>query len=186
MKREKKVFKDVKTCDAAYLFNAPSGVPGDITRADETSVEPAMLIEAGSPPAFAAKFGIPMKYATGGISQIVTGDDATVFQGILGRGAPSLAGSIDSDSDLTGGVPNPDQPQNFIVRGYVSVVCIAGTPVRGGVVYMQVTAHSGAVPGDLRADGTDSGNAVALTNAQASWATDGKDADNNAELRVAR
>jgi hypothetical protein len=167
---------------AAYLFQAPAGVPGDITRPDETSTEPAMLIAQTA--VFAQKYGIPVKYATGGISQIVSGDVATVFAGILVRQAPGISGN--ANSGLTDTIPNPKQVQAFIVRGYGSVAVFAGTPVRGGVVYMQSVANAGAVPGDLRADGTDGGNAVALTNAQASWACDGKDADGNAEIRVAR
>lgn len=167
---------------ASYLFQAPAGVPGDITRPDESNTEPAVLIAVSA--VFAQKYGIPMKYATGGISQIATGDVATAFAGILIRSAPAISGNV--NSGLTDTIPNPKQIQDLLVRGYCNVICFAGTPVRGGVVYMQVTANAGAVPGDFRADGVDSGNAVALTNTQASWATDGKDADLNAEIRVAR
>ncbi|CAB4149668.1 hypothetical protein UFOVP558_17 [uncultured Caudovirales phage] len=167
---------------SAYLYQAPCGVPGDVTRPDESNVEPAMLIAISA--VYAQKFGIPMKYATGGISQIASGDAATVFAGILVRQAPGISGNALSGLDDT--TPNPDQVQGLLVRGYGNVRVFAGTPARGGVVYMQVTANGGAVVGDLRADGTDSGNAVALTNTQASWATDGKDADGNAEIRVAR
>ena len=166
----------------AYLYQAPNGVPGDITRTDETNVEPAMLVAVST--VYAQAFGIPMKYQTGGISQIEASDAATVFAGILVREVPSISGN--TDQTFTGNIPNPDQVQGLAVRGYVSVKCVAGTPARGGVVYMQVTAHSGAVVGDLRADGTDSGNAVALTLAQASWASDGVDSDLNAEIRIAR
>lgn len=167
---------------ASYLYQAPAGVPGDITRPDETSVEPAMLVAISS--VYAQAYGIPVKYAAGGISQIASGDAATVFAGLLMRSAPEISGNL--NSGLTNTIPNPVQPQNFMVRGYGNVICVVGTPARGGIVYMQVTANGGVNVGDLRADGTDSGNAVALTLAQASWASDGKDADNNAEIRVAR
>lgn len=166
----------------AYLYSAPAGVPGDVSRPDETNVEPAKLIAVSS--VFAQAFGIPVKYATGGISQIASGDAATVFAGILIREAPSIAGS--NTQGLDDAIPNQFQVQGFAVRGYVTVKCVAGTPVRGGIVYMQVTANSPYNVGDLRADGVDSGNAVALTATQASWASDGKDASNNAEIRIAR
>lgn len=166
----------------SYLFSAPAGVPGDVTRPDESNVEPAMLIAVSS--VFAQAFGIPVKYATGGISQFASGDAATVFAGVLIREAPSISGN--ANQGLADAIPNPDQPQGFLVRGYVSVKCVVGTPARGGVVYVQSVANGGVAVGAFRADGTDSGNAVALTAAQASWASDGVDADKNAELRVAR
>lgn len=166
----------------AYLYNAPAGVPGDITRTDESNTEPGMLIANAS--VFAQAFGIPLKYASGGFQQFTGSEAATAFAGVLIRNAPSIGGN--SNQGLNDAVPNPDQPQDVLVRGYVSVICVAGTPARGGVVYVQITANGGVAVGAFRADGTDGGNAVALTNTQASWATDGKDANNNAELRVAR
>lgn len=169
-------------CPPAYLYQAPNGIPGSVTRVDESNVEPAKLIAVAD--VFAQAFGIPMKYATGGISQIASGDAATVFAGILVREAPSQSGNALSGFEDT--IPNPDQIQGFLVRGYCSVKCVAGTPARGGVVYMQVTANGGVPVGAFRADGTDSGNAVALTLTQASWAVDGVDADDNTEIRVAR
>lgn len=168
----------------AYLFQAPNGVPGDITRTDETNVEPAMLIAASS--VFAQAYGIPMKYVSGGIQQFSGSETAPVFAGVLVREVPSIAGDLNSDTVLDPTVPYAKQVQGLAVRGYVSVKCVAGTPARGGVVYVQVTANGGIAIGAFRADGTDSGNAVALTATQAEWATDGKDSFNNAELRIAR
>ena len=165
----------------AYLFSAPAGVPGDITRTDESNVEPALLIAVSS--VFAQNFGIPMVYAAGGISQVGSGNVAADFAGVLVRQAPGISSNSDA---LTGNVPNPDQIQGLLVRGYCSVLCAAGTPARGGVVYMQITANGGIAAGSFRADGTDSGNAVALSATQAEWATTGLDANKNAELRVAR
>jgi hypothetical protein len=167
----------------SYLFQAPTGVPGDITRPDETNVEPAMLVGVGGT-VFPTAFGIPVKYVAGGIQQFNGGSEtAASFAGVLIREAPSISG-IAGDTTL-GGIPNSVQPQGLAVRGYVSVVCAAGTPARGGVVYVQIIADAVAV-GAFRADGTDGGNAIALTAAQAEWASDGVDAAGNAELRIAR
>jgi len=67
----------------------------------------------------------------------------------------------------------------------VSVKCVSGTPARGGSVFIQIVANGGVPVGAFRT--TDDGaNAIELTTQQATWATDGKDADNNAELRIAR
>lgn len=172
----------------AYLFKAPSGVPGDITRTDETNVEPAMLVGVGTSPAvYPTAFGIPVKYVAGGIQQYNGGaETAASFAGVLIREVPSIAGDIGSDSVFNPCTPLPTQLQGLAVRGYVSVLCAAGTPARGGVVYTQITANAGVAVGSFRADGTDSGNAVALAAAQAEWASDGKDADTIAELRIAR
>lgn len=166
----------------AYLKQAPTGVAGDVTRADETNVEPAMLIAAST--VFAQAFGIPMKYVTGGIQQFNGGaETAPDFAGILVREVPSISGNI--GSSFTDNIPNPFQPAGLAVRGYVNVVCAAGTPARGGVVYIQIIANGGVAVGSIRAT-SDSSNTIALTATQAEWAVDGKDAANNAEIRIAR
>lgn len=167
----------------AYLYQAPAGVPGDITRVDETNVEPAMLDAVAS--VYAQKYGIPMVYGSdGNIQQYASGNTAAQFAGILARSAPEISGNLNAGFDDT--VPNPVQPQNLVVRGYVSVKCAVGTPVRGGVVWIRVVASSGHVIGDLETADAGAGATVALSLTQASWACNGKDADNNAEIRVAR
>lgn len=168
-------------CPPSYLYSAPAGVAGDITRTDETNVEPARLIAISG--TYAQAFGIPMKYASGGISQIAAGDAATVFAGILVREVPSISGNTNQGFDNT--TPNPNQINGLAVRGYVSVKCTQGTPARGGVVYMRVEADTGKAVGDLEAV-SDTTKSVALTATQATWASDGKDSSNNAEIRIAR
>lgn len=175
-----------RTCDVSYTLQAPTGVQGDISRADETSVEPAMLIQSGSPLAFAQSFGIPLVYASGGVTQYQTSNVAADFAGVLVRQAPGIAGSIASDASFSPSVPNPVQVQGMAVRGYVNVICQYGTPVRGGIVYIRTAATSGSrLLGGFEAT-SDPGNNVALSLTQASWATDGFDASLNAELRIAR
>ena len=168
-------------CPPAYLYQAPAGVPGDITRVDETNVEPANLIaESGT---YAQAFGIPMKYATGGIKQFVGGETAADFAGVLVREVPSISGNTNQGFDNT--TPNPDVPNGLAVRGYINVKCTQGTPARGGIVYVRVEADTGKAIGDFEAV-SDTTKSVALSATQASWASDGKDANNNAELRIAR
>lgn len=168
----------------AYLFSAPVGVPGDLTRTDDSNVEPAKLVAAGG--VFAQAFGIPMKYVAGGIQQFNGGAEvAADFAGVLVREAPGISGDIASDAALQPTVPYAPQVQGLCVRGYVSVLCVSGTPARGGIVYVQIIAAGGFTVGSFRAD-ADGGNTIALTATQAEWATTGKDANNNAELRIAR
>lgn len=167
----------------AYLYSAPNGVPGSISRTDDTNVEPAMLVAASS--VYAQAFGIPMKYVVGGIQQFNGGAEvAADFAGILVREVPSISGN--ALAGFSDNIPNPDTVQGLAVRGYVTVKCAVGTPARGGVVYVQIVANGGVAVGSFRADGTDSGNAIALTATQAEWAVTGKDADTNAEIRIAR
>ncbi len=168
----------------SYLYQAPNGVPGDITRPDETNVEPAMLVAASG--TYAQAFGIPVKYVTGGIQQFNGGAEAPAdFAGVLIREVPAQAGTAASDSSFSAVVPNPDTPKGLAVRGYVTVKCAAGTPARGGAVFVQIIASGGIAVGEFRAT-DDGGNAIELTAAQAEWASDGVDADLNAELRIAR
>ncbi len=176
-----------QTKDAAYLFQAPIGFAGDITRVDETNVEPILLV------ANSAVYPVPgmgLKYTTGG-AEVPSGDAATAFAGVLVREVPQIPNAVAADATLAPATPLVTQVQGFAVRGYLAVVCAAGTPTRGGTVYWQVTDHSGVLAGSFRADGTDSGNAVALTATQAEWASDGVGPDgsgntNIAEIRIAR
>lgn len=178
-----------KTTDSpAYLTQAPSGIPGDVTRTDETNVESAMLIALAT--VFPNQYGLGMKYTTGGIQQ-PSGDAATAFAGVLVREVPSISGLAADDTSFGTGSPLGTQLQGLAVRGYVAVICAAGTPARGGTVYWQTTTNGSIKAGQFRADGTDGGNAVALTAAQAEWASDGVGPDGNgntniAELRIAR
>lgn len=167
----------------AYLFQAPTGVPGDITRVDESNVEPAMLVSVSG--VYPLTFGIPMKYVAGGIQQFNGGAEvAGDFAGMLVREVPSISGVAD-DSGFLSNTPYPKVPQGLMVRGYGSVICAAGTPVRGGIVYIQIIANGGVPVGAFRAT-ADGSNTIALSATQAEWATSGMDADLNAELRIAR
>jgi hypothetical protein len=174
----------------AYLFNAPAGFIGDVTRPDESNVEPAFLVGVGtSPPVYPAAFGLAMKYVAGGLQQFNGGaETAPSFAGILIREVPQQGSSLapDAQSTLTADVPNPVQTQGLLVRGYALVQCTHGTPARGGVVYVQIVADTAAIVGSFRADGTDGSNAIALTATQAEWASDGVDANGFAEIRISR
>lgn len=169
----------------AYLFNAPAGFPGDVTRPDVTNIEPGKLVALAS--VYAPRFGEAMRYVSGGIQQWTTGLTKAAFAGALVREVPSLGGSTASDtqSTLLGGVPNSDQVQGLMVRGYMLVKCTAGTPARGGTVYVRIVSATDRPIGAFEAD-SDSSNSVALDADQAEWASTGVDANGYAELRIAR
>jgi hypothetical protein len=159
----------------AYLKNAPAGVPGDVTRLQNSIVEPILLGEE-----FTA-FGVPYKLdaSTGKAMMIDSGDAATVFKGILSRSVPSIGGNF--NQGLNDAIPNDESSQGGLVEGYINVLCPVGTPVKGGIVYMRVTAAGAEVLGSLET-GADGGDCVALTGVE--WASNGKDANNIAEIKI--
>ncbi len=166
----------------AYTYQAPAGVPGDITRPDLSAVEPAMLVAATG--VYAQKFGIPMKYVSGGIQQYNGGAETEAsFAGLLIREVPSISGN--NNQGFTDTVPNPDQLQGLLTRGYASVFCARGTPVRGTAVFIQIVANGGVAVGEICAT-DDSTNAIEQTSPRVEWASDGKDGDGNAEIRIVR
>ena len=160
----------------SFLYRAPAGVAGDVTRPDDTIVESGLLNAAKAPTAF----GAPVKLVSGKFEKIASGDTAAVFAGVLSRVAPSIAGDL--VQTYAGGTPNTASVQGIVVKGYVNVVCTQGTPVRGGSVFVRVTADTGKLVGDFET-AADSGKCVALTGV--TWAVDGKDASNIAEIRIA-
>ncbi len=172
----------------SYLYASPSGVTGDITRVDDSNVEPVMLVTP-----FPANFGLPMKYATGAnvtgeaVTPMAAGDAASVFCGVLARAVPGISQSNTNESTGTF-QPNQSEPNGLCVRGYISVICNSGTPVRGQPVYVVQTASSGHPAGAFEV-GSNGGNNVALTGTivgNVTWASDGVDANGNAEIRIAQ
>lgn len=169
----------------AYTFNAPSGYAGDISRQLETNVEPAMLIAISS--VYPTAFGVAVLYTPGGVGVVGSGFTASQFAGVLIRAVPQQSGNQTDDSAAppAGGTPDPAFPHGLMVRGYATVICGYGTPARGGSVYVRVVATSNnETVGTFDATG-DSTNNVVLSFAQASWASDGKDSNNIAEIRLA-
>src|SRR4051812_21054127 len=112
----------------SYLYASPSGVPGDVTRVDDSVVEPVRLIAP-----LPANFGLPMKYAAGsdgestGVTPMIAADAAAVFCGVLVRAVPGISGSSTNESFDTF-EPNANEFNGLLTRGYASVFVQAGTP----------------------------------------------------------
>lgn len=173
----------------AYVFNAPTGVPGDITRADNSKVEPSMLV---SP--FPTNYGLAMKYAQGpggsgqtgtGVTPFVAADAATSLAGFLARSVPGISGSSVNEQVNTF-QPNSAEPQGLLIEGYMNVVCNAGTPQRGQPVYIVQTASGGHPAGAFETT-SNGGNNIPLSATpigNVTWAADGVDSSGNCEIRV--
>jgi hypothetical protein len=171
----------------SYLYTSPSGIPGDVTRVDDTNIEPVTLV---SP--FPTNYGLPMKYVAGGgtlptgVTPMVAADAAAVFCGVLTRQAPAISGSNTNESFYTD-EPNSLQIQGLCVRGYVTVQVNAGTPVRGTVVGFVQTASAGHPAGVFEVATT--GNNVPLSGTlvgDVTWAADGVDVNGFGEIRIAQ
>lgn len=170
-----------KTKDVAYTFSAPMGVPGDITRPDESNVEPIFLITP-----FPANYGVAMVAATGGATPFAASGTATLAIGLLVRAVPGISQSNTAEAVDTF-QPNQSEVQGMMVRGYACVKCNAGTPVRGSAVGIVVTASAGHPAGAFET--TTSGNNSPLTATVVgnwTWAQDGVDANGFAEIRIAQ
>lgn len=163
----------------SYLKNAPVGFAGDVTRTDKSNVEQAMLVALAS--VYMQRFGEAVRYVSGGIQQWTTALTKADFAGVLVREVPSISGN--SNSGFTNTIPNPEQVAGFLTSGYIAVKCTAGTPARGGVVYVRIVSATDRPIGAFEAE-SDTSNSVALDFQQASWASDGKDSNGIAELRV--
>lgn len=160
---------------SAILTRMDAGVPGEITRPQDAVVESGLFDTAKVPVAY----GMPIKMVAGKVTKIEASDVATVFYGMLARQAPSIAG--DTGQLYASNTPNANEVQGILVRGYMNVACVIGTPVRNGIVYMRVVLSGPNIVGQLEAT-ADGVNNVVLTGVV--WAADGKDASNNAEIRV--
>jgi len=160
----------------SFLYRAGAGVPGDVTRINNTIIESATIDPDKAPTASGQAVTM---YTNGLLQYISSGATAADFFGILTRMAPSIAG--DTGQAYESGTPNQDTTQGVVVRGYVNVLCRQGTPVRNGAVYMRVTAAPNKDVGDLEAT-ADGANSVLLPGV--TWACSDKDADNVAEIRI--
>jgi hypothetical protein len=164
----------------AYLYQAPSGVVGDISRPDNSKAEPIFLITP-----FPAGYGVAMKYATGGATPFVAADTAAVVAGLLTRHAPGISQSSTSEA-LDTFQPNQQEVQNLLINGYAMVKLNGGsTPVRGQTVGIVQTASGGHPAGSFEVATT--GNNIPLSATLVgnwTWASDGVDAEGHAEIRI--
>jgi len=148
----------------AYLYNAPAGIKGSITRIASSVVEP---IQLGTPTA--TSFGVPMKISSGKAIPFAGGETVTDLYGFLVREVPSGAATNNSDAPSAGDVIG------ILKSGYMNVVCSDGTPTRGGIVYIRVVAAGPKLVGDLEAV-ADGVNSIVASGVE--WASEGRDTAN--------
>lgn len=125
---------------AAFLYRMPNGIPGDVTRQSQSTIEAQVLNSA------AAFFGYGLfgKMVTNKFIPITTSDVAASVYGLLVRPNP-ITGANASDP-LGTSVPPTTGIANVLKRGYATVLLKSGTAAVDGQVYVRVGNASSPKP----------------------------------------
>lgn len=139
----------------AYLYRMPSGIPGDISRREQATVE-SIPFDSSKP--FAA-YGLPGKIVNGKFVPLEANDTAAVVYGFLVRPYPTNS----AQEPLGTATPPTSGEANVLRRGYMTVLNEAGTPALASQVYSRVATPSGSKTiGDVEA-ASDTTNTIAIT-----------------------
>ena len=142
-----------------FTFRMPAGIPGQVTREQQSTVE-AQLMSVATP---LTAFGLPgaIDATTFQFRGITTGDAATAVYGFLVRPYPTTGGAV--NDPLATATPAIAGICNVLVRGYLDVVVNGATAaVKNGLVYVRVAAAAAGKPiGGIEA-AADGGNTIVL------------------------
>ena len=159
----------------AFLYRMPSGIPGDVSRQSNSTIEPQVLDPANP---FSA-YGLFGKISSGKFIPVGAGDVATSVFALLVRPFPTQGAN--ASDPLGTGVPKTSGVCDALRRGYAFVKSNNGTPALGGTVYIRVANPSGAkVIGGIEA-ASDSTNTIAVPGAMFTGAAD---ANGNCEISL--
>lgn len=155
----------------AYVYRMPSGIPGDVSRKENSVVE-TQILNASLP--FSA-YGLVGKMAAGKFVPFAGGEAATDAYGVLVRPFPTNSGT----DGLGVATPPTSGPGDVLRRGYITIKLNGGaTVVNGGQVYVRVAAAASGKPLGGFEGAADSTNTVAINAIFMSAA----DADGNVEI----
>lgn len=158
----------------SFLYRMPAGIPGDVTRPSQSTIEPGQ-IDASAPP---TRYGVFLKLVSGKLQAVGAGDASAVIYGLLARPFPTNAANdpLGTATPPTSGLCDP------MVRGYMTVKLALGTAAKGGAVYVVTTAGGSVVGGDIvtSAAPAGGGTATAVPNCIFMGAAD---ASGNVEVR---
>lgn len=113
----------------AYLTRMPSGIPGDVTRKSQSTIESVIL----GATAFAS-FGLLGKISSGKFVPFGSGDKDGDEYGFLVRAYPTTS----SQDPLGTSTPPTKGAVDVLKRGYITVKVNAGTSALGSQVYVRV------------------------------------------------
>jgi len=158
----------------AFLYRMPSGIPGDVSRPSQSTIEPVFL----DPTNPFSGYGLFGKVVAGKFIPVGAGDTAAVVTGLYVRPYPTTGGAA-SDPLGTSTPPQGYGVGNRMRRGYMTVKLNAGTAALDSQVYVRVaTPGSGKPVGGIEA-AADSTNTIAITGATFMSAAD---ASGNVEI----
>ncbi|CAN0620527.1 conserved protein of unknown function [Burkholderia multivorans] len=155
----------------AIMFRMPSGIPGDVTRPSQSTIEPVPLDPTNPFPAY----GLFGKIVNGKFVPVGAGDVAASVYGLLVRAYPTQS----SQDPLGTSTPPTKGIGDALRRGYQTVQLNAGVAAFDGQVYVRVAAAAAGKPiGGIEA-AADGMNTIAITGATFMAAAD---ASGNVEI----
>lgn len=155
----------------AYVYRMPSGIPGDVSRKENSVVE-TQILNSSLP--FSA-YGLVGKMAAGKFVPFAGGEAATDAYGVLVRPFPTNSGT----DGLGTATPPTSGPGDVLRRGYIPVKLNGGATVAaGGQAYVRIAAAASGKPLGGWEGAADSTNTVAINAVFMSAA----DADGNVEI----
>jgi hypothetical protein len=136
----------------AFTLRMPAGIAGDVTRQEHSTIEGQLIDDTTNTPTL---YGIPVVMVSGKL-QMHASDSQTTY-GFLVRPYPMQP---DSASEALGtATPSETQINNVLRRGYMTVKCYAGTPVKNAQVYVRWGVDSGT-QGTVEASGSGDQDAI--------------------------
>lgn len=124
----------------AYTYQMPSGIPGTVTRYEQSTIEAQML----NPSSLFPGFGLPCKMVSGLLTPIGAGDNSASIVGFLAKPYPTSGNGVDG---LGVAAPNVTFPADLLTRGYMNVQVNGATaPVKEGTVYVRTANPSTGKP----------------------------------------
>lgn len=156
----------------ALTYRMNNGVPGEVTRPSQSTIESQAFNSSLPFP----QYGLPGKVASGLFVPVAATGDLALVTGILVRPFPTQG--VNASDALGAAVPATSGICNVLRRGYITVKNNAGTPAKGGAVYVRFQNPSGAqIVGGIEA--TSTADTTALPNAKF---TDAADANGFVEI----
>lgn len=153
------------------LNDIPAGVAGDVSRPIEALIEPIKFATAED-----VQPGRALKFDANGNAAYLTAD-ADTLAGFSTRTYPAGSGYPESTKIPAG------RFVGIMRKGYMLVNCVAGTPVRGGDVYMYITKTGDYEVGSFSAE-ADATPANTIVLEGVKWANNGVSVNNLAEIYI--